>query len=136
MTESFWAAATVTTAIGAASGVVAAPVLGMVGIDGASVGAGLLGCIAVQIFMPPEKIMPKAIAMTAVGSMIVASIGAPFVTPWLLKLLPNATHVTPEQANAAAAAILGGFAKPIVKLIGAMVSKSRIPGAGEGAKDA
>lgn len=114
---SFWTAATITASVGAASGAIATPLLGAIGIDGASVGAGLLGCIAVQVFMPPEKIELWRISTTAVGSMIVASIGAPFGVPVLLSLahlVSGNVQVTPEHANAASAAIIGGFAKPIV----------------------
>lgn len=113
---SFGTVATVVAAVGAGTGAVTVPVLAAFGIDGYSVGAGLLGCVAVQVFLPPEKVELWRIAATALGSMIVASFGAPFVTPAMLALMPNGT-VSHTHASAVAAGLLGGCAKPIVLIV-------------------
>jgi len=107
--------ATIVTAVAAGTGAVAVPVLAAIGIDPYSVGAGLLGCVVVQVFCPPERVTVLKIAATVVGSVLVASFGAPFLAP-LLKV----GAVTAEHANAVASGLLGGCAKPVV-----LVAKAR-----------
>ena len=108
-----------TTATCTAVGAVVTPLLCAFGIDAASVGAGLLGCIVAQIFLPSETVEWKKIAATAIGSVIVASLGAPFFAPAVFAAAVKAslTNVSHEHANAVASALLGGFAKPFVMLI-------------------
>lgn len=106
---SFGTVATIVTAVGAGTGAVAVPALAAFGIDGYSVGAGLLGCVVVQVFVPPERVTLIKVAATAIGSVLVASFGAPFFAP-----LFQVGAVTPEHANAVASALLGGSAKPVV----------------------
>lgn len=109
---SFGAVATVVTAVAAGTGAVAVPALAAFGIDGYSVGAGLLGCVVVQVFCPPERVTVLKIAATVVGSMVVATLGAPYIAP-LLKV----GSVTAEHANALASALLGGSAKPVILMV-------------------
>lgn len=109
---SFGTVATVVAAVGAGTGVVAVPALAAFGIDGYSVGAGLLGCVVVQVFVPPERVTLMRIAATALGSVLVASFGAPFIAP-AFKL----QNVTAEHANAVASALLGGSAKPVFLIV-------------------
>lgn len=105
---SFWAGATVTAAAAAGTGAVAVPALAAFGIDGYSVGAGLLGCVVVQVFSPTESATLMRIAATAIGSVLVASFGAPYIAPAFA-----VGDVTPLHANAVASALLGGSAKPV-----------------------
>lgn len=112
---SFGTVATIVTAVGAGTGAVAVPALAAFGIDGYSVGAGLLGCVVVQVFVPPERVTLLKVAATAIGSVLVASFGAPFISPAF-----QVGAVTPEHANAVASALLGGSAKPVI-----LVAKSR-----------
>ena len=119
------ASTTITAAAAVVTGAVITPVLGMFGLDGASLGAGLLGCVVAQVFMPSEKVEFGKIAAVTLGSVIVASLGAPFVAPQLYAItgkLGLAAAVTAEHANAVSAALLGGFAKPIVMWIKRKVS--------------
>lgn len=106
---SFWTAATVATAVGAGTGAVAVPALAAFGIDGYSVGAGLLGCVIVQVFSPPERVTLMKIAATALGSVLVASFGAPYISA-VFAVNGSVSH---EHANAVASALLGGSAKPV-----------------------
>lgn len=104
--------ATVVTAVGAATGVVAGPALSAFGIDGYSIGAGLLGCVVVQVFNPPERATILRIAATALGSVLVASFGAPYIAPAFV-----VGTVPAEHANAVASALLGGSAKPVSQIV-------------------
>lgn len=104
---SFGTGATIAAAVGAGTGAVAVPVLAAFGIDGYSVGAGLLGCVVAQIFSPPERVTVLRMTLTAVGSVLVASFGAPYISA-----LFEVGTVTKEHAHAVASAILGGGAKP------------------------
>lgn len=110
---SFGTVATIVTAVGAGTSVIAVPALAAFGIDGYSVGAGLLGCVVVQVFSPPEKVTLWRIAATALGSVLVASFGAPYISPvFSMKGIASAEH-----ANAVASALLGGSAKPIYLIV-------------------
>ena len=113
---SFWTVATVVTAVGAGTGAVAVPALAALGIDGYSVGAGLLGCVIVQVFSPPERVTVLRIAATALGSVLVASFGAPYLAP----MFGVNGAVSHEHGNAVASALLGGSAKPVY-----MIAKAR-----------
>lgn len=104
--------ATIATAVGAGTGAVAVPALAAFGIEPTSVGAGLLGCVIVQVFAPPERVTLRRMAATAVGSLLVASFGAPFISPAF-----KIGTVTQEHANAVAAAFLGGSAKPVFLVV-------------------
>jgi len=106
------AAATVTTAVGAGTGAIAIPALAALGIDPISIGAGLLGCVVVHIFSPPERVSVGRMAATALGSMLVASFGAPYIGGAF-----EVGTVTKEHAHAVASAILGGGAKPAYLLV-------------------
>jgi hypothetical protein len=134
---SFGTVATVVVAAGAGTAVVAVPALAALGIDGYRVGAGLLGCIVVQLFVPPEEPTPWRITATALGSVLVASFGAPYISP----LFAIKDVVPAEHATAVASALLGGSAKPIVLLGKARFEKwfaAWLPGAGskKGPEDA
>lgn len=108
---SFGTVATIVTAVSAGTGAVAVPALAAFGIDGYSIGAGLLGCVVVQVFVPPERVTLLRVAATAIGSVLVASFGAPFIAPMF-----KVGSVTSEHANAVASALLGGSAKPVILL--------------------
>lgn len=116
---SFWTVATVTASVAAGTGVIAGPVLAPFGIDGYSVGAGLLGCVVAQVFAPPERVTIRRVAATAVGSVLVASFGAPYVSP----AFSIGGMVTREHASAVASALLGASAKPIYLLAKAWFEK-------------
>lgn len=109
---SFWTGATVVAAVGAGTGVVAGPALSAFGIDVTSIGAGLLGCVVVQVFSQGERVSPLRVAATALGSVLVASFGAPYIAPAFL-----VEGVKPEHAHAVASAMLGGSAKPTYLLV-------------------
>ena len=109
---SSWTAVTVVTAVGAGTGVVAGPALSAFGIDPYSIGAGLLGCVIAQLLSPAERLEPLRIAGTALGSVLVASFGAPYIAPVF-----EVGKVTPEHASAVASALLGGSAKPAYTIV-------------------
>ncbi len=109
---SFGTAATVIAAVGAGTGAVAVPTLAAFGIDASSVGAGLLGCVIVQTLTPPERVTVLKLAATALGSVLVASFGAPYLAPLFKTDTVNLVH-----ANALASALLGGSAKPIYMVV-------------------
>jgi len=109
---SFGTVATIATAVGAGTGAVAVPALAAFGIDAYSVGAGLLGCVIMQTLAPPERVTIIRMAATALGSVLVASFGAPYVAP-----LFRIEGVTAEHANAVASALLGGSAKPVYLVV-------------------
>ncbi len=111
-------AATVATAVGAATGAVAGPALSAFGIDGYSIGAGLLGCVVVQLFNPPEKVTIRNMVATSLGGVLVASFGAPYIAPTFAIGTVNAEH-----ANAVASALLGGSAKPVFLIVKARFEK-------------
>ncbi len=134
---SFWTGATVVAAVGAGTGAIAGPALSAFGIDVTSIGAGLLGCVVVQVFSQEERVSPLKVAATALGSVLVASLGAPFIAPVF-----KVGSVTPEHAHAVASALLGASAKPVVLLIKSRFVAwlaSRVPqppGATKGPNDA
>lgn len=101
-------AATVVAAAAAATGAVGGPTLASFGLDPYSIVAGLMGCAVALVFSPPEKVTAKRLAATALGSVLVASLGTPYVAPSLV------VGKVPEiHANAVAAALLGACAKPV-----------------------
>lgn len=109
---SFGTVATIVAAVGAGTGAVAVPALAAFGIDAYSIGAGLLGCVIVQVFSPPERATLLRIAATAVGSMLVASFGAPYIAP-----LFAVEGIERAHSNAVASALLGGSAKPVYLVV-------------------
>lgn len=115
---SFGTMAAVAAAVGAGTGAVAVPALAAFGIDGYSVGAGLLGCVIVQIFSPPERVTVLRMTLTAVGSVLVATLGAPYISPAF-----EVGAVTKEHAHAVASAMLGGLAKPAYLMVRARALK-------------
>lgn len=109
---SFWTGATVVAAVGAGTGAVAVPTLAAFGIDITSIGAGLAGCVIVQLFSQGERVSPLRVAATALGSVLVASFGAPYIAPVFA-----VDNVSRDHAHAVASAMLGGSAKPVYLLV-------------------
>ena len=109
-----------------AVGVAAFPFLAAIGVDPASIGAGLAGCIVVQTLLPPEQATSslKSIAAMTIGSVLFASLATPFAAPiaisYVIEHYPKAT-ISIEAVRAAAAAALGGFAQPILFLFRALL---------------
>jgi hypothetical protein len=107
-----------------AVGVAAFPLLAAIGIDPASIAAGLAGCVVVQTLLPSEQHGFVRVALMTLGSVLFASLTAPFVSPlavsYALEHYSRAS-ISPDAVKAAVAATLGGFAQPILFLIRAAV---------------
>lgn len=108
----------------AAVGAAAIPLLAAVGIDPASIIAGLTGCIVVQTLLPAQQHSFSRLALMTLGSVLFASLATPFAAPiivgWMLDHYPKAS-ISPDAVKAAAAAGLGGFAQPILFFVRSML---------------
>lgn len=111
---------TTSAAVGAAT----IPLLAAVGIDPASIVAGLAGCIVVQTLLPVQQHPFLRLALMTLGSVLFASLATPFAAPiivgWVLDHYPKAS-IEPDAVKAAVAAGMGGFAQPILFFARAML---------------
>jgi len=130
------AAATITVAACAASGAILYPVLCDMGLHPVSLGAGLFGCVVVQLLMPPERVSLRMVAATTLGSMLFATLASPFALPLIAKWQMIPGGVTPSQAHVAVASVLGAFAKPLVAVFAKQFNKWASRLAAKGARDA
>lgn len=108
---------TVAGAASAVGGVALFPLLAAIGIDPASMVAGLIGVVIVQTLM--QRTAPQgllAIFGFAAGSMFLASFAAPLIAPLVVAALPTSWErwTSIDQMKSIAAAMCGGFAQPIL----------------------
>lgn len=96
-------------------GTSACTVLAAFGIDVASMVAALMGCLVVQTLLPAEQISLRSIALTTLGSMIFASVAAPWLVPYVAKITPEGMAY--DHVRASTAALLAAFPKPLLLLI-------------------
>lgn len=112
----------------AATGAVAAPFLAAFGIDLPAMLFGLLGAVIVQCLLPDATRSLKQIAGLTVGGMLLSGIA----TPLAMAYAANYFSQGPAQSvHNLAAAVVGGFAQPIVMRARAWVV--RLLGARSGA---
>lgn len=118
------------TAASAVGAGVVLPFLAAMGIDPASMGAGMAGVIVSQTLMPKTTETFLSVAFLAVGSMLFASFTAPFLAPALIAHSSNwdwLKGVPHEHVKATSAGFLGAFAQPLFALLTTLVAKWRGP---------
>lgn len=108
--------AVVATGVAAGAGIAIMPLLAKMGIDPVLMVAGLVGCIVVQTILSSDKSL-KAIAIVTIGSVFFASLATPIYLPWLIAKFGLPAGVEKDAAQAGTAAVLGGFAQPIVSAL-------------------
>lgn len=101
-----------TAALSTGTGAFAFAALAMAGINPSSLGAALAACVVVQCLLPPENPHWVNIFPVTLGSMLLASFLAPWVSPSLASIAPKS--MTPQHIDACAAALVAAFPKPIV----------------------
>lgn len=112
-----------TATTGAAAGAaVAAPVLAGLGIDLTTIGAALVGVAIVQTLMPPSKIDWRVLFGWSIGSMLFSSLGTPLAELWARDNIPYFKDLREWHSHAIAAAVLGGFAQPLLLKVRSFVS--------------
>lgn len=107
----------VTPAAACAGGVVSMACLASLGFDPAHMVWGLMGVVIVQTCLPRTENKPLTVAGIAVGSTLLANVGAPFVAPAVMSTGENwawLKSVDPAHIKAASAAVVGGFAQPLL----------------------
>lgn len=110
-----------------AGGIPCILVLKALGIDPIYMTAGLVGVVIVQTLLPRTESKFLAIAGVATGSMLLASLAAPFVAHALVAIagFEWLKNIPPEHVTAAAAAIVGGFAQPLLLWIKSLLPKPK-----------
>lgn len=104
-------------ATASAVGVAAAsafPELAQIGIDPPAMIAGALGVIVTQTFFPEQGQTWGRIALITVASMLFASFATAIAAPIALDILSKYPRIDPVYARAGVAAMLGGFAHPLL----------------------
>jgi hypothetical protein len=117
------AAASAASAVG---GVLAMPVLAVMGMDITTLGWALVGVVIVQTLLPNTTQGIKAVIILAIGSMLFAALAAPFLAPAVHASMPSWSwlqQVPPEHIKSVSAAITGGFAQPILLGLRAMAGR-------------
>lgn len=106
--------------VGTFSGIAIMPLLVSMGLDPVLMVAGLGGCIVVQTLLRSDKGI-RVIAVVTIGSVFFASLSTPIALPWLIAKFGLPDGVEHSAARAAMAALLGGFAQPIVSALHGIV---------------
>ena len=91
------------------------------GIDVPSIIAALIGCIVVQTLLPRRSgvdLAPIRVATVVLGSVLFASLTNPLAFAWVAHNHPDFIPTGGEpQVRAATAAVLGGFAQPLLEAL-------------------
>ena len=111
------------TVVATGAGIAVMPLMARMVIDPVLMVAGLVGCIVVQTILKSDKTL-KGIAVVTVGSVFFASLSTPIYLPWVMAKFGLPAGVEKDAAQAATAAVLGGFAQPIVSAIHTLVKKA------------
>ena len=110
---------TVAAACSVVTGVVCYPFLAAMGIDPASMGAGLLGCTIAQSFLKRDEAVNtgqliRTVVIVTIGSVFFASLISPVVSPLVLAKLAEWKWPHREgPVSALTAGALGAFAQPL-----------------------
>lgn len=113
---------TSTTSAVAAGAAVAAPVLAGFGIDLTTVGAALVGVVVAQTLLPASKIDWRTLFGISIGSMLFSSLGTPLAELWARDNVHYFKDLREWHSHAIAAAVLGGFAQPLLLKVLSFVS--------------
>jgi hypothetical protein len=114
----------------AASGVPLVLFFGSLGLDPASMGAGLGGVVIAQTLLPATVNGLRSVVGLGLGSMLLASYSTPFLAPFVLRHLPDwawLASVPSEHVKAASAAFIGAFAQPILLWVRSLLPSNREP---------
>lgn len=116
-----------TSTVGAvvAGAAVTAPVLAGFGIDLTTIGAALVGVVVVQTLMTPTRVDWRVLFGITVGSMLFSSLGTPWAELWARDTVPYFKDLREWHAHAITAAVLGGFAQPILLVLRAFLLRGR-----------
>ena len=108
-----------------AGGVVTTPVLAGLGIDMTTIGAALIGVVVVQTLLPASKLDWRVLFGISIGSMLFSSLGTPWAELWARDAVPYFKDLREWHAHAITAAVLGGFAQPILLVLRAFLLRGR-----------
>lgn len=118
-----------TPAAVAASGIPIVLLANAMGLDPASMGAGLGGVVIAQTLLPSSVQGLRAVIGLGIGSMLLASYTAPIAAPFLIGRLPDwqwLAQVPHEHLKALSAAFIGAFAQPILVWVRSLLPKRAV----------
>ncbi len=100
--------------VGIASGLVCSPIMAAVGFDPIAMMAATVGCTVVQSLLEREQVTRWQLFKRIVGGLLLASISMPLLVPPATDWVQAHIHksITADAVRAAAAAAIGGFARP------------------------